>query len=168
MFVHNVATGAATRLSGRNRSATSSRGFKRKRHLLRGSWGAECCDEIVPRPGEPFVEKRSHDCFNDTTMETTLARIGVRPCEHTLNVTGVGINVCVSCAVNGLSVRSYWVAMPMDCVAGGIELIELITYQHFMAPAWAYNVEFTRSDLLAFRPGLGAPTRAELAVSAVS
>jgi nicotinamidase-related amidase len=37
--------------------------FKRKRHLLRGSWGAEFSPEIAPLPGDPIVEKRSHDCW---------------------------------------------------------------------------------------------------------
>jgi nicotinamidase-related amidase len=141
--------------------------FKRKRHLLRGGWGAEFSDEVAPRPGDPIVEKRSHDCFNGTEMEATLARLGVRPCTHTVIVTGVGINVCVTCAADGLSVRDYWVAMPMDCVAGGNELVELLTFQHFMHPAWAYNVALTRSDRIEFRPGVGAPIRAELAVGSV-
>ena len=141
--------------------------FKRKRHLLRGSWGAEFSDEVAPRPGDPIVEKRSHDCFNGTEMEATLARLGVRPCTHTVIVTGVGIDVCVTCAANGLSVRDYWVAMPMDCVAGGNELVELLTFQHFMHPAWAYNVALTRSDRIEFRAGVGAPSRRELAVGSV-
>ncbi len=139
--------------------------FKRGEALLRGSWGAEFCAEIAPQPDEPIVEKRSHDCFNHTEMEATLERLGIRPCTHTVIVVGVGIQVCVWCAVRGLSVRDYWAAVPMDCVAGGSPEVELVTYQHLMHPAYAYNVALTRSDLIAFHPGLGAPT-ARLAASA--
>ena len=139
--------------------------FQRGKALLRGTWGAQFCDEIAPEPGEVIVEKRSHDCFNHTAMEATLARLGIRPCTHTVIVVGVGIQICVWCAVRGLSVRDFWAAVPMDCVAGASPDVELVTYQHLMHPAYSYNVALTRSDLIEFRPGVGAPT-AELAASA--
>ncbi len=138
--------------------------FKVDEHLIRGSWGAEYCDEIAPRPGEPVVDKECHDCFNRTQLEATLARLGIHPCEHTVIVTGVAIGLCVSHAVLGFSVRDYWVAVPMDCVAAMTEEAELIAYQPFLHPAWAYNIALTRSDLVEFRPGLGAP-RAEVAAA---
>jgi nicotinamidase-related amidase len=152
-------------LSVREREDHEFTVFKRAEALIRGSWGAQFCDEIAPQPGDPIVEKRSHDCFNHTEMEATLARLGIRPCTHTVIVVGVGIQICVWCAVRGLSVRDFWAAVPMDCVAGASPDVELVTFQHLMHHAYSYNVALTRSDLIEFRPGVGAPT-AEEAVAA--
>jgi ureidoacrylate peracid hydrolase len=125
-------------------------------HLMRGSWGAEYCDAIAPQPGEPVVDKECHDCFNHTKLEAVLARLGVRPCGHTVIVTGVALGVCVSHAVLGFSVRDYWVAVPMDCAAASTEAMETVAYQPMLHSAYAYNVAITRSDLIEFRQGIGS------------
>jgi nicotinamidase-related amidase len=129
--------------------------FNVDEHLIRGSWGAEYCDEVAPRPGEFVVDKECHDCFNHTKLETVLARLGVRPCGHTVIVTGVALGVCVSHAVLGFSVRDYWVAVPTDCAAAKTEEAEIVAYQPMLHSAYAYNVAITRSDLIEFRPGVG-------------
>src|SRR4051812_47440072 len=147
VYVHSV----------RDADARVFRVFDVHQHLLRGSWGAEYCEEIAPQPGEPVVDKTSHDCFNHTELEAVLERLGVPAGESTVIVTGVALGVCVSAAVVGFSVRDYWVSVPMDCVAAMTEEAETIAYQPFLHPAWAYNVALTRSDLIEFRPGVGAP-----------
>src|SRR5437868_2298494 len=134
--------------------------FKVDEHLIRGSWGAEYCAAIAPRPGEPVVDKECHDCFNHTELEAVLARLGILPCEHMVIVTGVALGVCVSHAVLGFSVRDYWVAVPMDCTASRTEDAEVVAYQHFMHSAYEYNIALTRSDLIELRPGVGAPSLA--------
>jgi ureidoacrylate peracid hydrolase len=139
--------------------------FKVDEHLIRGTWGAEYCEEIAPRPGEPVVDKECHDCFNHTELEAVLQRLGITPCDHTVIVTGVALGVCVTHAVLGFSVRDYWVAVAMDCVSGKSEEAELVSYQPFMHRAYAYNVALTRSDLVEFRPGVGAPQGAEAAAA---
>ncbi|HLH23872.1 MAG TPA: isochorismatase family cysteine hydrolase [Chloroflexota bacterium] len=140
--------------------------FKVDEHLLRGSWGAEYCDAIAPRPGEPVVDKECHDCFNHTELEGVLARLGVRPREHTVIVTGVALGVCVSHAVLGFSVRDYWVAVPMDCAAAKTAEQETVAYQPMLHSAYAYNVAITRSDLIEFRPGVGSGFGQAVAASA--
>src|SRR5262249_9871421 len=65
-------------------------------HLIRGTWGAEYCAEIAPRPDEPVVDKECHDCFNHTQLEAVLKQLGITPCDHTVIVTGVALDVCVS------------------------------------------------------------------------
>src|SRR5436305_73687 len=89
--------------------------FNVDEHLMRGSWGAEYCEEIAPQPGEPIVDKQCHDCFARTEMEGVLARLGIHALDHTVIVTGVALDVCVSHAALGFSVRDYFVAVPMDC-----------------------------------------------------
>jgi nicotinamidase-related amidase len=155
VYVHSV----------RDADADVFRVFDVHQHLLRGTWGAEYCDEIAPRPGEPVVDKTCHDCFNHTELEATLERLGVPPCDSTVIVTGVALGVCVSAAVLGFSVRDYWVAVPMDCVAAKTEEAELIAYQPYLHPAWVYNIALTQSDLIEFRPGLGVPRMAIAAAS---
>ncbi len=139
--------------------------FKVDEHLLRGSWGAEYCEEIAPRPGEPVVDKECHDCFNHTELEVVLHGLGIEPRESTVIITGVALGVCVSHAVLGFSVRDYWVGVAMDCVAAKDEDAELVAYQPFMHSAYAYNVAVTRSDLVAFRSGVGVPRAAEVAAA---
>ena len=56
--------------------------------------------------------------------------------------------VRVTSAVLGFSVRDYWVAVAMDCVAARTEESELIAYQPFLHRAWSYNIALTRSDLI--------------------
>ena len=48
----------------------------------------------------------------------------------------------------------------MDTTASRTEEAEVVGYQKFMHSAYAYNVAITRSDLIEFRPGVGAPTAA--------
>jgi nicotinamidase-related amidase len=131
--------------------------FGKDEHLMRGTWGAEYCAEIAPREGEPVVDKECHDCFNHTELEAVLKELGITPCDHTVIVTGVALDVCVSHAVLGFSVRDYWVTVPMDCVASRTEDAEVVAYQHFMHSAYEYNIALTRSDLIELRPGVGAP-----------
>jgi nicotinamidase-related amidase len=156
VYIHSV----------RDPDAQVFRVFEVHEHLLRGSWGAEYCEEIAPQPGDPVVDKTSHDCFNHTELETVLARLGVPPCDSTVMVTGVGLGVCVLAAVLGFSVRDYWVAVPMDCVAARTEESELVAYQPFLQRAWGYNIALTRSDLIEFSPGIGVP-RAQAAAASV-
>src|SRR5258706_13914138 len=47
--------------------------------LLEGTWGVEFVDELKPAPDEPLVVKHSHDCFNQTDLESVLARLGAQP-----------------------------------------------------------------------------------------
>jgi nicotinamidase-related amidase len=148
--------------SVRDRGSHEFEVFKVDEHLMRDSWGAEYCQEIAPRPGEPVVEKTCHDCFSHTELEAVLTRLDVHPCEYTILVTGVGLGVCVSHAVLGFSVRDYWVAVPMDCVASATRQAEVVAYQRFMYPAYAYNVALTRSDLVELRQEADLPTAAAI------
>jgi nicotinamidase-related amidase len=134
--------------------------FKLDEYLIRGSWGAEYCEEIAPRADEPVIEKQSHDCFSHTEMEAVLTGLGIRSCEHTVIITGVALDVCVLHAVLGFSVRDYWVAVPTDTTAARTEQAEVVAYQTFMHPAYSYNVGLTRSELIDFRPGVGTPVAA--------
>jgi nicotinamidase-related amidase len=152
--------------SVRDADAQVFRVFDVHQHLLRGTWGAEYCEEIAPHRGEPVVDKTSHDCFNHTELEAVFERLGIIPCDTTVIVVGVALGVCVSAAVLGLSVRDYWAAVPLDCVAAKTEETELLAYQTFRHPAWAYNIALTRSDLIEFRPGIGAPRPAVASASA--
>jgi nicotinamidase-related amidase len=140
--------------------------FNVDEHLMRGSWGAEYCEEIAPQPGEPIVDKQCHDCFARTEMEGVLARLGIHSCDHTVIVTGVALDVCVSHAALGFSVRDYWVAVPTDCTASRTEEAEVVAYQRFLHSAYAYNMAVTRADLIEFRPGVGAPKAAAAAAVA--
>jgi ureidoacrylate peracid hydrolase len=119
--------------------------------LLRGSPGVEFAAGIVPRADESVVEKHSHDPFNHTDLEATLERLGLRPGEQTVMVAGVATSVCVLCAVVGLSVRHYRVALLTDCSASGSERAEHMTYELLSSRAYSYNVALTTSSGVAFK-----------------
>ena len=122
--------------------------FGKAPFILAGTWGSQIVEELTPLPGEPVVEKNSHDCFNNTRLEQLLAERGIVPCEWTIIVVGLGLTNCVSCAISGFSVRSYWVVVPMDCTASRTREEELCQYQRFMQPGYNYNVLLTQSELI--------------------
>src|SRR5579862_2255084 len=123
--------------------------FGREPILVRGTVGPEYMPEVAPLPGEPVVEKESHDPFNGTQLLAVLDRLGIRPgASHTVLVTGVATHICVTCAVIGLSVRNYQAALVTDCSAAGSQEQEELAYQLFSQPAYSYNVKLTTSDLV--------------------
>ena len=125
--------------------------FGRTPMLLRDSWGSEYMPQIAPKPGEPVIEKHSHDPFNGTRLVEVLTSAGIRPgAQHTVLVAGVATHICVACAVIGLSVRNYQPVLVADCSASGTEKQEELAYQLFSEHAYTYNVRLSTSDRIAF------------------
>ena len=124
--------------------------FGQEPFLLRGTTGVEFAAGIIPRSDEPVVEKHSHDPFNHTDLEVTLEGLGIQTDRHTVMVAGVATSVCVMCAVVGLSVRHFRVALLTDCCASGTERAEQITYELLSGRAYAYNVALTTSSAVSF------------------
>jgi ureidoacrylate peracid hydrolase len=135
----------------REPDAMEFRTFGQQPFLLRGSDGVEFAADISPRAEEPVVEKHSHDPFNHTDLEVTLERSGIRPGDQTVMVAGVATSVCVMCAVVGLSVRHFRVALLTDCCASATERAEQLTYELLGGRAYSYNVALTSSTALSFR-----------------
>jgi nicotinamidase-related amidase len=117
--------------------------------IIRNTWGSAYIDELRPRPGEPIVEKETHDCFHRTEMDNLLARLNIRPETHTVIVMGVAADVCVYHAIIGFHVRHYNVVVPMDCCAGWPRGRRLLEAQ-MRLPAYNYNVTVTHSERIAF------------------
>jgi nicotinamidase-related amidase len=86
-----------------------------------------------------------------TTLEATLERLGLRPGDQTVMVAGVAMSVCVLCAVVGLSVRHFRVALLTDCSASGTERAEQMTDELLSSRAYAYNVALTTSTTVSFK-----------------
>lgn len=116
--------------------------------VMRGTWGSQIIAELMPLPGEPVIEKNSHDCFCRTRMEHLLAEKGIDASTWTIIVTGLGLTNCAGCAISGFSVRQYRVMVPMDCTASRTWEEELCQYQRFLQRGYSYNVTLTRSDLI--------------------
>lgn len=138
--------------------------FGTRPYVLRGTPGARIVDELTPLPGEPVVEKTSHDPFNGTLLERLLAERGIVPIEWSVVIAGLGLANCVGCAIAGFSVRNYWVAVPMDCTASKQWADDVVQYQRWMGTAWTHNVTLTRSDRIELvagaRQGAGALAQA--------
>jgi nicotinamidase-related amidase len=131
--------------------------FKNTVRKLEGSWGAELIDELKPAADEPLIVKRTHDCFYQTEMDALLERFGIRSGEGHVIVTGISTRNCVQSAVMGLSVRDYYVYVPMDCTAQKDEKEILQAFSLFTSFGYRHNVTMTRSDMIELWPRKARP-----------
>ena len=121
-------------------------------HLIEGTSAAVIVEELAPLPGDRIVEKHTHDCFYNTEMDDTLARMGIRPETHHVLITGVSLTTCVYHAVLGFHVRHYYSVLMLDCTAGRRNELEEMTKARLAGPGYNYNVAFSTSDRLTFSP----------------
>lgn len=131
--------------------------FKNTVRKLEGSWGAEIIDELKPAAGEPIIVKHTHDCFYRTEMDSLLDRLGVRPGEGRVVVTGISTRNCVQSAVTAFSVRGYYVYVPIDCTTHNDEKQILQAFSLFTSFGYRHNVTMTRSDLIKLLPSKVLP-----------
>jgi ureidoacrylate peracid hydrolase len=86
--------------------------------LIRGSWDADICAELAPRPGEVIIDKNRFDAFLYTELDTVLRALGV----HRLLVSGVVTSVCVESTVRSAQQRDYQVTVAEDGTSAPAEL----------------------------------------------
>jgi nicotinamidase-related amidase len=72
-------------------------------HLARGSDEWRIVPELEPADAEPLVEKSYGDSFEDTTLESVLADLGV----GRLVVVGAQTDACIRCTLHGAFARGY-------------------------------------------------------------
>jgi nicotinamidase-related amidase len=92
------------------------------------------------------VQKFSHDCFYQTSMEDQLRMMDLRPCRDRIVVTGIGSNNCVYHAVIGFHIRNYFVTVPEDCIHASRAEGQQFALTQFRSPAYDFNVSVTLSD----------------------
>jgi nicotinamidase-related amidase len=131
--------------------------FKNTVRKLEGSWGAEIIDELKPAAGEPLIVKHTHDCFYRTEMDSLFDRLGMRPGEGRVIVTGISTRNCVQSGVTAFSVRGYYVYVPMDSTAHNDEKQVLQAFSLFTSFGYRHNVTMTRSDLIKLLPSKVLP-----------
>lgn len=78
--------------------------------LARGSADWEIVPELAPGDAEPLVEKNYGDSFEDTTLETVLAGLGV----GRLVVVGAQTDACIRSTLHGALVRGYDATLVKD------------------------------------------------------
>ncbi|MBF8253614.1 MAG: Cysteine hydrolase [Deltaproteobacteria bacterium] len=133
---------------------------------LEGTWDAEFIDALKPAADEPVVVKYTHDCFHQTNMADWLQRLDIRPGDGRVIVTGIASRSCVQCAVTGLSIRDYYVYVPMDCTAAKDETETLLSFSLYRGFGYRYNVTMTQSDMITLQPA-AASAGASVAVDGV-
>jgi nicotinamidase-related amidase len=126
--------------------------FNRPLHLLEGTDDITIVEEIAPLPGESVVEKRSHDPWLRTELDSILQEAGLRPGETTAIVTGVSASVCARACALGFSHRDYMTLIAVDCTAASTPEHEAMAFAHFQQSAYSYNTDFTTSSLVEFVP----------------
>lgn len=139
--------------------------FGRKPMLLDGTEDVEIVEEIAPLPGEPVVQKWSHDPFARTSLEAVLEREGIIAGETTVLVTGVSAAVCAHACALGFSNRHYMTLIPLDCTAASIE-DEARTYHQYQSGGYNFDMDFTLSTMVTFAPVATAAAREPVAATA--
>ena len=78
--------------------------------IVRGSDGWRIVPELTPGEAEPLVEKHYGDSFEETTLESVLAGLGV----GRLIVAGAQTDECVRSTLHGAFVRGYDATLVSD------------------------------------------------------
>lgn len=86
-----------------------------------GSWGAELCEEVRPKPQDVVVIKHHNSGFDGTNLDMILRDKGIK----TIVVSGLALSGCVEATARDAVTLGYFVVVPSDCVAnGGAELTQ--------------------------------------------
>jgi nicotinamidase-related amidase len=120
--------------------------FGKEYSLIENTSAVEFVDELKPLQNEIVVQKFSHDCFYQTTMEDELGKMDLRPCRDRIVVTGIGSNNCVYHAVIGLHIRNYFVIVPEDCIHASRPEGQQFALSQFRSSAYNFNVSVTQSE----------------------
>ncbi|ETX31019.1 cysteine hydrolase family protein [Roseivivax isoporae] len=82
-------------------------------YTLPGSWGAEFCDGIAPRPEDPVVDKMRPDAFHRTALDLILRANGI----DTVVCLGANTEGCVESTVRSAAHHDYYTVVVEDAVA---------------------------------------------------
>jgi nicotinamidase-related amidase len=78
--------------------------------LVKGEDRWQIVAELDPRAGEPMIEKFYGDAFEDTELETVLAKLGI----GRLVVAGAQSDACIRSTIHGAFTRGYDVTLVSD------------------------------------------------------
>jgi nicotinamidase-related amidase len=120
--------------------------FGKDYSLIENTPAVEFIEELKPLRNEIVVQKFSHDCFYQTTMEDELRKMDLCPCRDRIVVTGIGSNNCVYHAVIGFHIRNYFVIVPEDCIHASRPEGQQFALSQFRSSAYNFNVSVTRSE----------------------
>jgi nicotinamidase-related amidase len=79
-------------------------------HLAKGSEAWRIVSELTPDEAEPLIEKSYGDAFEDTTLESVLAGLGV----GRLVVAGAQTDACIRSTLHGAFARGYDAVLVSD------------------------------------------------------
>src|SRR5438105_8459596 len=80
--------------------------------FLEGTWGAEICEEVAPRPGEPVIVKHRSSAFVGTNLDPLLRANGVQ----TVIVVGEQTPGCIEATYRHAAYYDYYNVLAEDCV----------------------------------------------------
>lgn len=82
-------------------------------HVLRGSWGWQIIEELIPRPTDRVIQKLRYDGFFGTSLDHELRLRQVA----TVIVCGTVANICVLHTAGSAALRGYKVILPIDAIS---------------------------------------------------
>jgi len=91
-----------------------TRDGKSPEYALKGSWGGDLIDGLVPRPSDVVMDKFRSDAFVRTPLDGLLSAQGIK----TVVVIGTTTEGCVESTIRGASYHDYYVVPVTDLIAG--------------------------------------------------
>lgn len=85
---------------------------KNPEYTLKGSWGAQLADGLVPCGNDVVIEKFRSDAFVKTQLDAVLDTQGIR----SLVVVGTSTEGCVESSIRGASYNDYYVVAVEDLI----------------------------------------------------
>ncbi len=138
--------------SVRSKDAPEFTFFKRKYTYLENTPGIEFVEELKPLAKEPVIRKATHDSFYETSLQSTLDRLDIRPCRDTIVAVGIASDICLYQAVIGFHVRNYITVVPEDCIHAKQPEGDEFALSHFRSSTYNFNVTVSRSENIKILP----------------
>jgi ureidoacrylate peracid hydrolase len=79
---------------------------------IRGTWGADTIEEMLPLAGETVLVKYTYGAFIGTNLDTILRRRGT----ETLVIVGTDVNICAGDTIHQAFATGYNVVAVSDCL----------------------------------------------------